>query len=122
MFEQTLNNIDIVLWKEAGCTTELNSTEQIAPILFFKYLDALANMTADETIVYEFAIQRHRQYQVADDVFRGAVKRFGEQGVMDLMALLGNYDLVSTIRNLSDAQPHEPISAALDPPPVPASK
>lgn len=88
-FEQTLNNIDAVPQKEAGFTTELDSTEQIAPILFFKYPNGLANMTADETLVYEFAIQMHRQNQVADDVFRGTVKRFGEQGVMDLTALHG---------------------------------
>ena len=122
MFEQTLNNIDIVLLKEAGCTTELNSTEQIAPILFFKYLNDLANMTADETLAYKFAIQMHRQHQVADDVFRGTVKRFGDQGVMDLTALLGYYDLVSMTLNLADVQPREPIRAALEPPPVPAGK
>ncbi len=28
MFEQTFKNIDDVLWKEAGCTTELDYTEQ----------------------------------------------------------------------------------------------
>ena len=28
MFEQTFKAIDDVLWKEAGCTTELDSTEQ----------------------------------------------------------------------------------------------
>jgi hypothetical protein len=27
MFEQTFKNIDDVLWKEAGCTTELDYTE-----------------------------------------------------------------------------------------------
>mgnify|MGYP004130642491 CR=1 FL=1 len=28
MFEQAFKNIDDVLWKEAGCTTELDYTEQ----------------------------------------------------------------------------------------------
>jgi len=28
MFEQTFKNIDDVLWKEAGCATELDYTEQ----------------------------------------------------------------------------------------------
>jgi type I restriction enzyme M protein len=41
MFEQTFKNIDDVLWKEAGCTTELDYTEQISWILFLKYLDDL---------------------------------------------------------------------------------
>ncbi|HQT86822.1 N-6 DNA methylase [Acidiphilium rubrum] len=34
-------NIDDVLWKEAGCTTELDYTEQTSWMLFLKYLDDL---------------------------------------------------------------------------------
>ncbi len=33
MFEQTFKNIDDVLWKEAGCATELDYTEQTSWIL-----------------------------------------------------------------------------------------
>jgi type I restriction enzyme M protein len=41
MFEQTFKNVDDVLWKEAGCTTELDYTEQTSWLLFLKYLDDL---------------------------------------------------------------------------------
>lgn len=41
MFEQTFKNIDDVLRKEAGCTTELDYTEQTSWLLFLKYLDEL---------------------------------------------------------------------------------
>lgn len=41
MLEQTFKNIDDVLWKEAGCATELDYTEQTSWILFLKYLDDL---------------------------------------------------------------------------------
>jgi type I restriction enzyme M protein len=41
MFEQVFKNIDDVLWKEAGCTTELDYTEQTSWMLFLKYLDDL---------------------------------------------------------------------------------
>jgi type I restriction enzyme M protein len=41
MFEQVFKNLDDVLWKEAGCTTELDYTEQSSWILFLKYLDDL---------------------------------------------------------------------------------
>jgi type I restriction enzyme R subunit len=34
MFEQAFKNIDDVLWKEAGCTTELDYTEQASWLLF----------------------------------------------------------------------------------------
>ncbi len=41
MFEQAFKNIDDILWKEAGCTTELDYMEQTSWLLFLKYLDAL---------------------------------------------------------------------------------
>ena len=41
MFEQTFKNIDDVLWKEAGCSSELDYTEQTSWMLFLKYLDDL---------------------------------------------------------------------------------
>ena len=48
MFEQTFKNIDDVLWKEAGCTTELDYTEQTSWLLFLKYLDDLEQEKAME--------------------------------------------------------------------------
>ena len=39
MFEQTFKNIDNVLWKDAGCASELDYIEQTSWILFLKYLD-----------------------------------------------------------------------------------
>jgi len=41
MFEQAFKNIDDVLWKDAGCTSELDYTEQTSWLLFLKYLDSL---------------------------------------------------------------------------------
>jgi type I restriction enzyme M protein len=40
-FEQTFKKIDDVLWKEAGCSSELDYTEQTSWLLFLKYLDDL---------------------------------------------------------------------------------
>jgi type I restriction enzyme M protein len=48
MFEQAFKNIDDVLWKEAGCTTELDYIEQTSWLLFLKYLDALEQDKATE--------------------------------------------------------------------------
>ncbi|WP_202634752.1 N-6 DNA methylase [Rugosibacter aromaticivorans] len=48
MFEQAFKNIDDVLWKEAGCTTELDYTEQTSWLLFLKYLDGLEADKATE--------------------------------------------------------------------------
>lgn len=65
MFENTFKNIDDVLWKEAGCTTELDYTEQTSWLLFLKYLDDLEQERAMEAELrgkpYEFLIDKpHR--------------------------------------------------------------
>ena len=52
MFENTFKNIDDILWKEAGCTTELDYIEQTSWILFLKYLD-------------DFEREREREAQLA---------------------------------------------------------
>ena len=48
MFEQTFKNIDDILHKDAGCTSELVYTEQSSWLLFLKYLDALEDDKASE--------------------------------------------------------------------------
>src|SRR5687767_12513643 len=47
MFEHAFKNIDDALRKEAGCTTELDYTEQTSWLLFLKYLDGLEQDRAD---------------------------------------------------------------------------
>jgi type I restriction enzyme M protein len=47
-FEQIFKNIDDVLWKQAGCTTELDYTEQTSWMLFLKYFDDLEFVRATE--------------------------------------------------------------------------
>jgi type I restriction enzyme M protein len=42
MFEQAFKNIDDVLRKEAGCTTELDYAEQTSWLLFLKYHQQIA--------------------------------------------------------------------------------
>ncbi len=60
MFEQTFKNIDDVLWKEAGCSSELDYTEQTSWMLFLKYLDDLEGERAIEAELlgkpYDFII------------------------------------------------------------------
>lgn len=48
MFEQVFKNIDDILWKEGGCSNELDYVEQTSWILFLKYLDNLENEREDE--------------------------------------------------------------------------
>lgn len=66
MFEQTFKNIDDVLWKEAGCSSELDYTEQTSWMLFLKYLDDLeAERAVEAELVgksYEFIIDEKHHW------------------------------------------------------------
>lgn len=59
-----------------------------------------AKMDADETIVYDFSTELHRAHGVSDATYQRAVDRFGERGVMDLIAVNGYYVLVSMTLNV----------------------
>ena len=48
MFEQAFKNIDDALRQEAGCSTELDYSEQTSWLLFLKYLDGLEQDRATE--------------------------------------------------------------------------
>jgi type I restriction enzyme M protein len=48
VFENAFKNIDNILRNEAGCTTELDYTEQTSWLLFLKYLDDLEQDRATE--------------------------------------------------------------------------
>ena len=67
VFEQAFKNIDDVLWKEAGCTTELDYTEQTSWLLFLKYLDALEQDKADEAKLegkrYSFILDKSYRWE-----------------------------------------------------------
>ena len=67
MFEQAFKNIDDVLRKEAGCTTELDYTEQTSWLLFLKYLDGLEEDKATEAALggkkYTFILEKPYRWE-----------------------------------------------------------
>ena len=63
MFEQTFKNIDDILHKDAGCTSELDYTEQSSWLLFLKYLDALE---ADKALEAELDGKKYKAILDAD--------------------------------------------------------
>jgi len=65
MFEQAFKNIDDVLWKEAGCTTELDYTEQTSWLLFLKYLDGL-----EQDKAMEAELERKKYTFILDEPYR----------------------------------------------------
>ena len=74
------------------------------------------NMRDDEAALYDLASSLYRDKKVTDAVYKAAVEKFGERGVMDIIGIIGYYDLVSM--TLITAQVSAPADSVA--PPLPA--
>ena len=59
-----------------------------------------ASMSADEEIVYNFVTELLNTKQVSDATFAAAKNKLGERGVVDMIGLVGYYNLVSMLLNV----------------------
>ncbi|MCB1102461.1 MAG: type I restriction-modification system subunit M N-terminal domain-containing protein, partial [Kiritimatiellae bacterium] len=94
MFEQAFKNIDDVLWKDAGCTSELDYTEQSSWLLFLKYLNALE---ADRATAA--ALSGKTYTHIRDKPYRWSVWAApkGSDGKIDHNAALTGDDLIAFV-------------------------
>lgn len=97
MFEQAFKNIDDVLWKDAGCTSELDYTEQTSWLLFLKYLDGLEQDKATEA-----ALNGKSYTFILDEPYRWAVwaaprTNGGPDGQIDHHRALTGDDLIAFV-------------------------
>lgn len=60
-------------------------------------------MVAEEEILYELVTELQRNHSVSDVTYEVAVDRFGEQGVIEIVSLMGYYTMISMILNTSRA-------------------
>jgi 4-carboxymuconolactone decarboxylase len=66
-----------------------------------KIADAIAagkrpeGMKEDEAALYDLATELYRDKKVSDPVYKAALNQFGERGIMDIIGIIGYYDLVS---------------------------
>ena len=58
------------------------------------------SMDPGEIVVYNFGTELLNTKQVSDPVFKAAVDKFGERGVVDLVSVMGYYHFVSMVLNL----------------------
>ena len=72
-------------------------------------------MSADETAVYDFCIELHRNRSVSDPTYERARALLGEQGIMDMIGLSGWYSLVSMVLNTARISPPEDATERLEP-------
>jgi 4-carboxymuconolactone decarboxylase len=72
--------------------------------------EAIANakrpegMKADETALYDLATELYRDKKVSDATYKAAFAQFGERGIMDIIGIIGYYDLVSMTLNTMEAR------------------
>jgi len=59
-----------------------------------------AAMKDDEAAVYDFCTELHQKKAVSDAVYKAALERLGERGVIDLIGISGYYTMVSMVLNV----------------------
>src|SRR5687767_10437209 len=94
MLELAFKHIDDVLRKEAGCTTELDYTEQTSWLLFLKYLDGLEQDKADEAALegkkYDYILSKPYRW----DSWAAPKK---SDGTIDHQKAMGSDDLTDFV-------------------------
>jgi len=69
------------------------------------------NMKDDEAALYDLAIALYRDKQVPDAVYGAAREKFGERGIMDIIGIIGYYDLVSmTLITMQAGAPNDSVA------------
>ena len=72
-------------------------------------------MDADQRAVHDFATELHRGRSVSDATYAAVVERFGENGLVDLMAACGYYVAVAMALNVSRVPLPEGVAPPLAP-------
>ena len=86
-------------------------------------LDAIAEgrrpteMSDDQTILYVFCQELHRDKAVSDATYARALKAFGEQGVVDAIGITGYYTLLAMTLNTARTPAGDTGSPILRPAP-----
>lgn len=70
------------------------------------------NMKADEEAIYNFCQELHTNKRLSDASFKAVTDLFGEQGVMDLIAVNGYYSTVAMVLNVD----RTPVPGGAPPP------
>jgi len=67
-------------------------------------------MRDDEAALYDLVTALYRDKKVTDPVYKAAADKFGERGVMDIIGIIGYYDLVSmTLITMQAGAPNDSV-------------
>jgi 4-carboxymuconolactone decarboxylase len=68
------------------------------------------SMKDDEAALYDLATALYRDRKVSDPVYKAALDKFGEHGIMDIIGIIGYYDLVSmTLITMQAGPPNDSV-------------
>jgi 4-carboxymuconolactone decarboxylase len=68
------------------------------------------SMKDDEAALYDLATALYRDRKVTDPVYKAALDKFGERGIMDIIGIIGYYDLVSmTLITMQAGPPNDSV-------------
>jgi 4-carboxymuconolactone decarboxylase len=68
------------------------------------------NMRDDEAALYDLVTELYRDKKVTDPVYKAALDKFGESGIMDIVGIIGYYDLVSmTLITMQAGTPNDGV-------------
>jgi len=70
-------------------------------------------MAEDEEIAYDMATEILRLKRVSDSTYRRAVAKFGEQGVIDLLGVVGYYNFLAIVMNATRTAMPEGVAEPL---------
>jgi 4-carboxymuconolactone decarboxylase len=67
-------------------------------------------MKDDEAALYDLAMALYRDKKVSDPVYKAALEKFGERGIIDIIAIMGFYDITSmTLITMQAGAPNESV-------------
>ena len=68
------------------------------------------NMKDDEAALYDLAIALYRDRKVSDPVYNAALEKFGERGIMDIIGIIGYYDITAmTLITMQAGAPNDSV-------------
>ena len=68
------------------------------------------NMKDDEAALYDLATALYRDKKVSDPIYKAALAKFDERGIMDIIGIIGYYDLVSmTLITMQAEAPNDSV-------------
>jgi 4-carboxymuconolactone decarboxylase len=67
-------------------------------------------MKDDEAALYDLVIALYRDKKVSDPVYKAALDKFGERGIMDIIGIIGYYDVTSmTLITMQAGAPNDSV-------------